>query len=81
MGSAFKDYGLGFGGGLIYSILEGLLGNGIIGSLAAPIAAGSIIKGPGGQILATVAGFEAGRNMGRGGMPLPGSQGTGRGEM
>ncbi len=59
MGSAFGDWAVGAGGGLVYSIGRAIFGSGLIGSLAAPILAGSVIKGARGTALATVAGFLA----------------------
>lgn len=59
MQGAFADYAWGAGGGLIYGLAKAILGSGFIGSLAAPVLAGSVIKGPRGTALATVAGFMA----------------------
>jgi hypothetical protein len=57
MKDAFIDYAVGAGGGLLMALSRSIFGNGLIGSLAAPVLAGSIIKGSRGQILATVAGY------------------------
>lgn len=83
MGSAFADYGAGFAGGAVYSFIAGLLGNGLLGSLAAPLVAGSVIKGVRGQVLSTVAGFAAGQSLLAGGLNLGSNSGGGssRGEM
>ena len=57
IGGSFADYGVGAAGGLVFMLSQALLGNGFIGSLVAPILAGSVIKGVRGTCLATVAGF------------------------
>lgn len=57
IGSAFGDYAVGAGGGLVFMLSQAILGQGFIGSLVAPIIAGSMIKGVRGTALATVAGF------------------------
>ena len=46
MQSSFTDYAVGAGGGLIYGLAQAILGSGFIGSLAAPVLAGSVVKGP-----------------------------------
>jgi len=63
MKNAFKDYGIGALGGGIFGLARAIFGNGIIGSLAAPILSGSAIKGPRGTALATIAGFMAGSGL------------------
>jgi hypothetical protein len=68
MGSAFGDYGIGLVGGLIYLVTQSFLGSGFIGSLAAPLAAGSFLKGPRGQIIATITGFYAAAELMSGGL-------------
>lgn len=57
MQGAFTDFALGAGGGLIYSLSQAIFGSGLIGSLAAPVLAGSVVKGNRGTALATIAGF------------------------
>lgn len=57
MKGAFKDFAVGAGGGLIYGLSQAIFGSGLIGSLAAPVLAGSVIKGDRGTALATIAGF------------------------
>jgi hypothetical protein len=59
MQSAFADYAIGAAGGLIFLLSQAILGSGLIGSLAAPVLAGSIVKGARGTALATIAGFMA----------------------
>lgn len=55
IGGAFKDFGLGAVGGLIFLIAYSLFG--ALGIIAAPLIAGSMIKGDRGTILSTMAGF------------------------
>ena len=57
MKGAFTDFAVGAGGGLLYGLAQGIFGSGLLGSLAAPILAGSIVKGARGTALATIAGF------------------------
>jgi len=64
MGSAFGDYAYGAIGGLAFGLVRSLFGSGLIGSLAAPVLAGSIIKGERGTVIATAAGFLAFAGMG-----------------
>lgn len=57
MQGAFIDFAVGAGGGLIYGLSRALFGSGLIGALAAPVLAGSVVKGTRGTALATIAGF------------------------
>jgi len=57
MRSSFADFAWGAAGGLIYGLGKGIFGSGIIGALAAPVLAGSVITGARGTALATTAGF------------------------
>jgi hypothetical protein len=57
MGDAFADFGWGLVGGIVYRVSTMVLGNGLIGSLSAPLLAGSVIKGDRGTVIATAAGF------------------------
>lgn len=57
MKSAFGNYAVGALGGLIYNLGRAVFGSGLIGSLAAPVLAGSVVKGEAGVALATTAGF------------------------
>ena len=68
MGSAFGDYGVGLAGGLIFYLVQSFLGSGFLGSLAAPIAAGSFLKGTRGTVIATMAGFQAAASLISGGL-------------
>lgn len=67
MKSAFGDFAVGALGGLLFSLSKSFLGNGLLGAIAAPVLTGSIIKGPRGTALATVAGFMLFANGGFGG--------------
>jgi hypothetical protein len=55
IGSAFKDFGIGALGGLLFLISYKLFG--ALGVLAAPLIAGSMIKGERGSMISTMAGF------------------------
>jgi len=81
MGSSFKEFGLGLAGGAVYQLAKSFLGNGILATLAAPLLAGSVIKGNEGMVISTVAGFEAAQSLGlfSGGSSSGGS--NSRGEM
>ncbi|OGO29981.1 MAG: hypothetical protein A2Z29_04755 [Chloroflexi bacterium RBG_16_56_11] len=83
MMGAFRDYGVGFIGGAVNGLAAGILGNGLLGTIAAPILAGSVIKGTSGTVIATVAGFLAAQSLGLfgGGGGASSGSGGGRGEM
>ena len=53
--SAFKDFGVGAIGGLVFVIASQIFGG--LGIIAAPLLAGSIIKGERGKTIAVVSGF------------------------
>lgn len=55
IGESFKDFGLGVVGGLLFLIAYQLFGG--LGVIAAPLLAGSMIKGERGQIISTLSGF------------------------
>ena len=57
--SAFGDFAYGAIGGAAYGLTTAVFGSGFLGLLAAPIVAGSIVKGERGTIISTVAGFLA----------------------
>ncbi|HEY82221.1 MAG TPA: hypothetical protein G4O01_02910 [Dehalococcoidia bacterium] len=76
MGSAFKDFGVGLLGGLIFIMALRLFGG--LGVLAAPLIAGSMVKGDRGQIIATLAGFAL---VTMGGLTAGGGGGPDQGEM
>jgi len=59
MRNSFGDFAVGAAGGLAYAIAQGLFGSGLIGALAAPVIAGSVVRGTRGTALSTVAGFMA----------------------
>ncbi|OGN99178.1 MAG: hypothetical protein A2Y89_03100 [Chloroflexi bacterium RBG_13_51_18] len=55
IGDAFKDFGVGALGGLVFLLAYRIFGG--LGMLAAPLLAGSMIKGDRGKVIATIAGF------------------------
>ena len=55
IGGAFKDFGIGALGGLVFVLALKIFGP--LGILAAPLLAGSTIKGDKGTLIATLAGF------------------------
>lgn len=57
---ALTDYGYGAVGGAVFRIGSEVAGNGMIGGAIAAALAGSVVKGPKGEIIATMAGFQAG---------------------
>lgn len=59
MKDAAINFGVGVGGGLIYKIVTGITGSGLLGGLAGAIVAGSVIKGDRGEMISTVLGFNA----------------------
>lgn len=52
---SFKDFGVGALGGLIFLIASRFFGG--LGVIAAPLLAGSMIKGDRGKLIAVVSGF------------------------
>jgi len=66
MQSAFTDFAVGAGGGLLFGIVKAVFGSGVLGALAAPVLAGSVVKGNRGTALATVAGFTLFAGLGQG---------------
>ena len=59
MGASFTDWGIGLLGGGIFNLCKGFLGSGLLGSVAAPIAAASFLGGTRGTVISTIAGFQA----------------------
>jgi len=57
--NAFGDFAYGAIGGAVYGLTSAIFGSGFLGLLAAPLVAGSMIKGERGTIISTVAGFLA----------------------
>jgi hypothetical protein len=55
IGSAFKDFGIGALGGLVFLLAYRLFGG--LGVIAAPLIAGAMIKGDRGSTIAVMAGF------------------------
>jgi hypothetical protein len=55
IGAAFKDFGIGALGGLVFILALKIFGP--LGILAAPLLTGSTLKGDKGTLIATVAGF------------------------
>lgn len=55
VGHSLKDFGVGILGGLVFLLATRMFGG--IGVLAAPLLAGSMLKGERGTMIATIAGF------------------------
>lgn len=55
VGGAFKDFGVGALGGLLFLVAYRLFGG--LGVIAAPLIAGAMIKGNRGSTISTMAGF------------------------
>jgi len=55
VGGAFKDFGFGAIGGLVFLLAYRLFGG--LGVLAAPLIAGAMLKGDRGSTIATMSGF------------------------
>lgn len=56
---SFGDFAYGCIGGAVFGLTTALLGSGFLGLLAAPVIAGSVIKGTRGTAVSTIAGFLA----------------------
>ena len=57
--SSAMDFGVGALGGLVFNIASGIFGSSLLGGLASAAASGAVLPGPRGQIVATMAGFQA----------------------
>lgn len=55
IGESFKDFGLGLVGGAVFLLAYRIFGG--LGVLAAPLLAGSVLKGDRGKTIAVMAGF------------------------
>lgn len=75
IGSAFKDFGTGALGGLVFMLAGSIFGP--LGLIAAPLLAGSMLKGDTGKIIAVIAGFMLLAGVGGGLMTGGGSQANG----
>jgi len=56
---SFGDFAYGCIGGAVFGLTTAILGSGFLGLLAAPVVAGSVIKGNRGTAVSTIAGFLA----------------------
>lgn len=76
VGGAFKDFGIGAVGGIVFLLAYRLFG--AFGIIAAPLIAGAMIKGDRGQTISTMAGFMlfALAALGMGGGTASGDAGT-----
>jgi len=72
MGDSLKEFGIGALGGLIFLIAYRLFG--ALGVLAAPLLAGSMIKGSKGETIAVMSGFML---LALGGMAVGGTSSSG----
>lgn len=66
MGNAFGTYAKAGAVGAAVSIIQSFLGGGILATLAGPILAGSILKGPVGDSVSAYLGLQAGMSLGTG---------------
>ncbi len=64
---AVQSYGVGAVGGVVYQLASGFVGgtgmSPLIGGIAAAALAGSVVKGPRGDMIATAAGFQTGLSL------------------
>lgn len=63
MKDAFKNAAVGGVGGLVYGIVSAIFGSGIFGAIGSTILAGSVLKEGKAEIIATISGFELGKNL------------------
>lgn len=75
IGSSFKDLGIGALGGLIIVFATRIFGP--LGFLAAPLLAGSMLKGDTGKIITTIAGVALGMSLLGGGGGSSGASSSG----
>lgn len=63
MKNSLTDFAVGAAGGFFYDVVTAILGSGLIGGLGAAAIAGSMVKGPRGEMIATMLGFQAGMTL------------------
>ena len=68
MGNAFGTYAKAGLVGAGVSVIQSYLGGGVLATLAGPILAGSILKGPVGDAISAYLGLQAGVSLGAGGL-------------
>lgn len=66
MGNAFATYAKAGLVGVGVSAIQSFLGGGVLATLAGPIVAGSILKGPAGDAISAYLGLQAGMSLGAG---------------
>ena len=66
--SALTNYGFGAVAGMGYRVISGFTGSGLIGSAVSAAVAGAMIKGPAGDAIPAILGFQAGQGIEIGGM-------------
>lgn len=58
-----KDYGVANAAGVLFQILQGVTGSGLIGGAVASAASASILPGEQGRTISTILGFTSGLNL------------------
>jgi hypothetical protein len=66
--SGLKSYATGAVASLGYGLVSGFTGNGLIGSAVAAGVSSAVLKGTQAEVVATMLGFQAARDMSLGGM-------------
>ena len=56
------DYGVGIGAGLLYNIISGFTGSGLIGGALSASITGAAVRGVAGEMVAVSAGFAVGQS-------------------
>jgi len=72
--SSLMNYGVGIGAGLIYNLVSGFTGSGLIGGALSAGITGAAVKGIAGQMVAVSSGFAVGQS-GLDALGLPGGLG------
>ena len=62
--SGLKSYGWGAGFGILYNVLSGLTGSGLVGSALSAGVASAVVKGEEGKVITAMLGFQAGAALG-----------------
>lgn len=68
IGSALSSYGYGAVAGIGYRAISSFTGSGLLGSAIAAGVSGAMIKGPAGDAIPAILGFQAGQGFSLGGM-------------
>jgi len=76
LGKGLTNYGIGVIAGIGYRIISRMTGSGLIGGAISAAVVSAMVRGPAGEMIATITGFQTGQ-VGLEGLQLPGFLGGG----